>query len=141
MRRLVTGTDGDGRSCVVQDDVVVLADAPPPGGVAYGLLHTSAELPPPLSAPGPAKKLDLGVQRGLGWMVVRWDPGFEWPPHHTDSIDFDIVLDGSIELVLDDGAHPLGPGDAVLVTGTDHAWRSGPEGCTMAIVAIGSPRD
>src|SRR5678815_3637315 len=141
MRRLITGTDGAGRSCVVGEDEVTFGAAPERGGVSYGLLYMSAELPPPLSPAGSAEHLDLGVARGLGWMIIRWEPGFEWPMHHTDTVDLDLVLEGSIELLLDDGAHRLGPGDSVLVTGVDHAWRSGPHGCTVAIVGIGVPRD
>jgi quercetin dioxygenase-like cupin family protein len=73
-------------------------------------------------------------------MIIRWEPNSEWPPHYTDTVDVDIVLEGSIELVLDDGAHRLEPGDSVVVHGVDHAWRVGEGGCTTCVVAIGAPR-
>jgi len=41
--------------------------------------------------------------------------------------------------VLDDGAHRLEPGDTVVVAGVDHAWRAGPDGCTMVNTMIGTP--
>jgi hypothetical protein len=43
--------------------------------------------------------------------------------HYTDSIDMDIVMSGSADLVLGDGVHHLCAADSVLVTGVDHAWR------------------
>jgi len=48
-----------------------------------------------------------------------------------------IVLSGSIELILDDGEHPLVAGDHVVVTGVDHAWRAGPDGCRISIISLG----
>ena len=60
--------------------------------------------------------------------------------HHTDTIDYDIVLAGSVELILDDGAHLLGPGDCVVITGVDHAWRAGPDGVILSVALIGSTR-
>ena len=74
-------------------------------------LYATDELPPVLQTAGTAHKLDMGVAAGLAWMIIRWDPGSEWPPHYTDTIDLDVVLEGTIELVLDDGAHRLEPGD------------------------------
>jgi mannose-6-phosphate isomerase-like protein (cupin superfamily) len=59
--------------------------------------------------------------------------------HHTDSVDFDAIIAGSMDLELDDGIHHLGPGDCVVMNGVDHGWSAGPEGCTALIVSIGSP--
>jgi uncharacterized cupin superfamily protein len=42
--------------------------------------------------------------------------------HHSDSVDFSIVLEGTVDLILDDGTHRLGPGDGVVMNGVDHAW-------------------
>jgi quercetin dioxygenase-like cupin family protein len=66
-------------------------------------------------------------------------PNVQMPLHHTDTLDFDIVLAGTVELVLGDGAHRLGPGDSVVVTAVDHSWSTGPEGCTLSIVTVGTP--
>jgi hypothetical protein len=68
------------------------------------------------------------------------EPNGEAPMHHTDTIDLDTVVSGSIELVLDDGAHAMGVGDCAVVTGVDHAWRAGPEGCVFAAAMIGGER-
>ena len=39
--------------------------------------------------------------------------------HHTDTIDLDTISSGSIELLLDDGAHSLERGDCVVVAGVE----------------------
>ena len=59
--------------------------------------------------------------------------------HHTDTLDFDLILDGSVELILDDGTHLLRAGDCVVMTGVDHGWRASSDGCTTAALALGTP--
>lgn len=48
------------------------------------------------------------------------DDGF----HQTKTVDYVVVLDGPVELVLDDKSVTLEPGDAVVQRGTRHAWRN-----------------
>jgi len=47
--------------------------------------------------------------------------------HRTETVDYGIVLEGEITLVLDGGETPLQAGDVVVQLGTSHAWanRSG----------------
>jgi quercetin dioxygenase-like cupin family protein len=59
--------------------------------------------------------------------------------HHTDTIDFDTVVEGSAVLILDDGRHVLEAGDVAVVTGVDHGWEAGPEGTVFAFVFLGTP--
>jgi mannose-6-phosphate isomerase-like protein (cupin superfamily) len=138
MRRIVTGIDSTGRSCIVSQEQLTFEHGEQ--GVFMEPIFNTDQSPPPPRPPGQAGELDLGVGTGLvRWMVVRWPANGEFPMHHTDTVDFDTVLEGSIEVVLDDGAHALQVGDCVVVTGVDHAWRSGPDGCTMSVLAIGTP--
>ncbi|WP_155054385.1 cupin domain-containing protein [Streptomyces blattellae] len=63
--------------------------------------------------------------------------------HRTDTVDYDIVLDGEIWLELDDGATThLRQGDIVVQCGTRHAWRNkGKRRATMCFVLVGgAPR-
>ncbi|WP_201840526.1 cupin domain-containing protein [Microvirga zambiensis] len=62
--------------------------------------------------------------------------------HTTDTIDYDVVLDGEIWLELDDGEEVhLERGDVVVQCGTRHAWRNrGNEIATMCFVLIGAER-
>ena len=47
--------------------------------------------------------------------------------HRTETIDYGIVIEGEITLIVDRGEAPLKPGDVVVQRGTNHAWanRSG----------------
>ena len=57
--------------------------------------------------------------------------------HRTESIDYGIVIEGEITLVLDDGEVPLKTGAVVIQRGTNHAWanRSG-RMCRMLFVLV-----
>jgi hypothetical protein len=62
--------------------------------------------------------------------------------HRTESIDYGIVIEGEITLVLDDGEAPLKPGSVVIQRGTNHAWanRSG-RMCRMLFVLVSGAYD
>ncbi|MCW5667534.1 MAG: cupin domain-containing protein [Piscinibacter sp.] len=57
--------------------------------------------------------------------------------HRTESIDYGIVIDGEMTLVLDAGEALLRPGSVVVQRGTNHAWanRSG-RPCRMLFVLV-----
>lgn len=138
MRTLITGVDADGKSCVVSEDELALDQLAP--GFAMGIPYATAASPPPARPIGTAPLIDQGIAAGIArWMVVELGPGSETPMHHTDTLDLQTVLSGGVELVLDDGAHPLEQGDLVVLTGVDHAWRAGSEGCLLTAVLIGTP--
>jgi uncharacterized cupin superfamily protein len=44
--------------------------------------------------------------------------------HRTETLDYVYVLDGPVELVLDDASVVIEPGDCVVQRGTNHAWRN-----------------
>ena len=62
--------------------------------------------------------------------------------HRSDTVDYDIVLDGEIWLELDDGVEKhLKQGDVVIQGGGRHAWRNRSTDHTlMAFVLIGARR-
>jgi len=57
--------------------------------------------------------------------------------HRTESIDYGIVLDGEITLIMDEGEVTVRAGDIVVQRGTNHGWanRSG-RSCRIAFVLI-----
>lgn len=57
--------------------------------------------------------------------------------HRTESVDYGIVLEGEITLVLDNAEVAVRAGDVVVQRGTNHAWsnRSG-KSCRVAFVLI-----
>jgi mannose-6-phosphate isomerase-like protein (cupin superfamily) len=57
--------------------------------------------------------------------------------HRTETIDYGIVLDGEIVLVMDEGETTVRAGDIVVQRGTNHGWanRSG-KNCRIAFILI-----
>ena len=57
--------------------------------------------------------------------------------HRTESIDYGVVIEGELTLVLDDSEVQLAPGSVVVQRGTNHAWanRSG-RPCRMLFVLV-----
>jgi len=57
--------------------------------------------------------------------------------HRTESVDYGIVIEGEMTLVLDDSEVPLKTGSVVVQRGTNHAWanRSG-KPCRMLFVLV-----
>ena len=57
--------------------------------------------------------------------------------HRTDSVDYAVVLQGEIDMLLDDSEVQLKEGDMVVQRGTNHAWSNrGTESCFIAFVLI-----
>lgn len=131
MRLIHAGLGAGGRSLVTRDEELDLAVA----RVQLFRVPPGACSPPP----GSAAALDLGVAPGaVSWLLRHLEPGYRYDMHHTDTIDLHVVLDGAAELVLDDGPHELRPGDAVAIAGVDHGWQVGPDGCTLAMLFVGT---
>jgi quercetin dioxygenase-like cupin family protein len=135
MRMIVTGVK-HGKSCVVKE-------------IDYGAQGSDFSVEPALAAmvnelpprpTGNSAFADLQVPPGkIVWQRVSFPPGGEFGFHVTDTIDCHTVVAGSMELLLDDGAHRLEVGDCAMVNGVDHGWRVGPEGCTSSLMLIGTP--
>jgi quercetin dioxygenase-like cupin family protein len=137
MRQLITGIDADGRSCVVVEHEV----RPRTDDQTHRMINFSTTTnPAPARPPGHGELRDLEVPVGTTrLMLLQWPPGIAFGMHHTDTIDIDTVLEGSVTFTLDDGPHLLEAGDVVVVTGVDHAWEAGPEGATISFVFLGTP--
>lgn len=57
--------------------------------------------------------------------------------HRTESIDYGVVLQGALTLVLDDSEVELAPGDVVVQRGTNHAWANRSAApCRMLFVLV-----
>jgi mannose-6-phosphate isomerase-like protein (cupin superfamily) len=57
--------------------------------------------------------------------------------HRTETIDYGIVLDGEIVLIMDEGETTVRQGDIVIQRGTNHAWANRSDRpCRVAFVLI-----
>ena len=134
MRQLVTGIDADGRSCIASEKVIEASDE-----IAVETPYETPSAPPPRPV-GNADSHDVALAPGaVRVLLVQWPAGFHVPMHHTDSVDVNTVVAGSIDLLLDDGPHTLHVGDTAVVTGVDHGWTAGPDGATTTGVLLGTP--
>jgi quercetin dioxygenase-like cupin family protein len=145
MRRLVTGIDEGGRSCVVEESELVTTAAPG-HGVSVAHVYATSESPLPPRPPGSGERIDVQLEPGLlRWNVVDHEPHqvIEGPVtsstmHHKDTLDLVFVEDGTAELVLQDGVHDLVAGDFVVMPGIDHAWNAGANGCRLVVLTVGT---
>ena len=97
---------------------------PPIGGFRFGLFtvppHTVAGDQDPSSVEDAIADTEAKLPGLLRYMDPS-DPGM----HATDTIDFEVVLEGTVVLELDDGAEvTLNPGDTVVQNGTRHRWKN-----------------
>jgi hypothetical protein len=147
MRKLLTGVDEAGSSCLVEvTDVVPVPPAEGGHGVNVSPVHLTSESPPLSGIPPRGPNVDVRLPPGIArWIVVEHPP---YDPdglpstanelHHTDTFEMVFVHAGAGELLLDDGAHPVSTGDLIVMPGNDHAMRGGPEGLTLVVVSIGT---
>ena len=158
IRRVVTGHDADGRSVVVYNDVheyrrrvqiwttegspadnsgeVVDAaqretrlEAPPQGSMFW-----LVELPPVQElAPGAAAESAERLAKEGAVTHQDGRPGM----HTTRTIDYMVVLDGEVTLLLDEGEVTLHKYDTVVQRGTAHHWENrGTEPARLAFILL-----
>jgi mannose-6-phosphate isomerase-like protein (cupin superfamily) len=57
--------------------------------------------------------------------------------HRTRSVDYALILEGEIDMLLDDSEIHMKAGDVLVQQGTNHAWvNRGTETCRIAFVLI-----
>jgi mannose-6-phosphate isomerase-like protein (cupin superfamily) len=167
VRRVVTGHDTAGRSVVLFDSAAPnvrgraqgnastllwvteetpadvsgrtdraareIAVPPPRGGTIFRL----AEFPPSTGGEDLLDHATVLRDFGIGDDVMPGHAPRHPLIHRTRSIDYVIVLEGEIHLLLDDREVRLSAGDVVVQQGTNHAWiNRGPARCRLAMVFI-----
>ena len=79
------------------------------------------------------------VQNGFAFRILDLPPGYDSVMHRTVSVNFNVVLQGQLELTLNSGEKRLlGPGDSAIQRGVDHSWKnaSSTEWARMAAAVI-----
>lgn len=166
VRRIVTGHRADGRSTVLSDAPAPNVKQRAAGNGST-LLWVTDESPADVSRTGDRAAREIGVpppRRGSIFRVAEFPPGVggevrdnetvlrdfgigsdvkrghapRHPAiHRTRSLDYVVVLEGEITLLLDDGEVLLKQGDVVVQQGTNHAWiNRGAATCRLAMVFI-----
>ncbi|HEY7807511.1 MAG TPA: cupin domain-containing protein [Croceibacterium sp.] len=131
-RRLVTGHTPDGRSVVVAEGPVPHTRSLPGAKFHEVWSVDSAPAVLGLSPAGEPTSESPRIARGSGTgnliRVIEFAPASEGgrrsPMHRTRTLDYGIVLEGEIVLILSDSEVLLRAGDVVIQRATDHAWEN-----------------
>jgi mannose-6-phosphate isomerase-like protein (cupin superfamily) len=164
-RRIVTGHDADGKTVALFDGAVD-AHQRSPGGNAITMLWVTQESPADVSGSADRASIKVGVPPpadGSIFRIVDFPPttpgtghvdhhqillgmgidpatqGYMRHPntHRTCSIDYAIVLDGEIDMLMDDSEVHVKAGDVLVQQGTNHAWvNNGTQPCRIAFILI-----
>jgi quercetin dioxygenase-like cupin family protein len=165
VRRVVTGHDRDGKAIVLADGAapnVRLRSS----GIVSTLAWVADETPVDISGAADRADRELGVAPPAMGSILRivdfppvagapevdhatitremglaTHPGTALPrhafTHRTRSIDYAIVLEGEIDMLLDDAEVHLAAGDILIQQGTNHAWvNNSTATCRIAFVLI-----
>ena len=164
LRRIVTGHDGNGRSCVTIDgpagrqqgnlyeiwnqggSVVDSRDENDRGAEKQNLSPAANGhnfrwfVVPPSDDSISLEDLEHFVAQAfdaLGAAHERPDTSRHPLMHKTKTIDYIIVLSGHVTLLLDDDERDLRPFDVVVQRGTNHAWiNKGTEPALLCAILI-----
>src|SRR5271168_1791154 len=167
IRRIVTGVDAHGNAAVVHDGPALRTVSRPAMSVESALLWVTDETPVDLSKRGDPAEREIGVAPPAGGSILRVvdflpDPnrkldnagflaemglahgaGSAAPAarhafmHRTRSVDYAIVLQGEIDMLLDEGEVHVKAGEILIQRGTNHAWvNRGDKPCRIVFVLI-----
>jgi quercetin dioxygenase-like cupin family protein len=104
-----------------------------PNGAGFGLGYTTEQYPVDFNNDKDLSSYKSYLQSPPGLVVpggtvlrfVDCPPNSVSPMHRTVSLDYGVVLEGEIELLLDSGeTRAMKRGDVAIQRGTNHAWRN-----------------
>jgi quercetin dioxygenase-like cupin family protein len=135
-RRIVTGLNAEGKSSVVIDGPIARHGAAPAN------LVWQSRLPADNSGAADAAvpfEIETVHYDGSNFLLIEFPPGTEAHLHVTDTLDYFVMLAGTVTLELEEGAAALAPGDFVVNRGVMHGWRNdGPETAVLASITVPS---
>ncbi len=164
-RRIVTGHDTQGKAVALYDSPKASIQRTP-GGNASTLLWVTGEAPVDMSASADRAETKVGVPppaNGTIFRIVDFPPaqagghavdhhkmlqdmgidpatqgyGRHAFTHRTRSIDYALVLEGEIDMLMDDTEVHVKAGDVLVQQGTNHAWvNNGTKPCRIAFILI-----
>jgi len=169
IRRVVTTVDENGKAVVLFDGANPHKVVRPNRSVTSRLVWTTDQTPADISGPADRAAVNIGIgppPRGSVFRILdipptppeidNLDKDFlhkqigdhapkkGLPPRHplmhrTLTIDYAIIMQGEVDMLLDDTEVHLKAGDVVVQQGTNHAWvNRGTEPCRIAFILIDS---
>ena len=127
VRRVVTGHDTAHVAKVLVDAPAKNEKYPDPGVISTLIWSTDATPAPIVVGEQPE---DMGDRKlgtapppcGSRFAVIDFPPGNPIVCHRTETLDYVIVLEGEIEMDMDDSTVRLKAGDILVQRGTNHGW-------------------
>jgi quercetin dioxygenase-like cupin family protein len=127
IRRVVTGHDANRVAKVLLDAPATNAKRPG-SGLASTLIWSTDSAPARIPVGEDIE--DLGARilgsapppKGSRFAVIDFLPGNAAHMHRTETVDYVIVIEGEIEMDMDDSTVKLKQGDVMVQRGTNHAW-------------------
>jgi naringenin degradation protein FdeH len=160
VRRVVTG-HRDGRAVVIYDGAAPNQKLRQASGLVSTLLWVTDESPADISGTDDRSQREIGVPpppNGTIFRVVDFPPeegtrsrdailremgvaehgsARHHGMHRTRSVDYAVVLEGEIDMLLDDSEVHLKAGDVLVQQGTNHAWvNRSRRPCRIAFVLV-----
>lgn len=139
VQRVVTGHNAHGRAVFRSEDFSPTRMIPS-GDASFLTIWSTETVPADNNDERDGRDLPTGLtlERGSVIRITDMLPGRESPMHRTNSIDYGIVLEGEIELELEDGAKTtIRQGGIIIQRGTNHLWRNTTDkACRIAFILI-----
>jgi quercetin dioxygenase-like cupin family protein len=142
IRRVVTGHDKANVAKVLTDGPATNAKYPQAGTVSTMIWCTDGA---PAAIPIGETAEDMGARilgtappaKGSRFAIIDFPPGNAPHMHRTETIDYVIVLEGEIDMDMDQSTVKLKAGDVMVQRGTNHAWANrGSKRARVAFVLI-----
>ncbi|KAM5468779.1 hypothetical protein MauCBS54593_004774 [Microsporum audouinii] len=135
VRRIVTGHNAQGEAIFDSDAQLAPYNPATPGpdpakegDMGFTTVYRTTSAPADCTNPWVDihnKTVDLADKTGTTLRVVDFAPGVPGLMHRTVSLDFAIILNGEIELELDNGVTKMvKQHDIVVQRGTIHSWNN-----------------
>jgi quercetin dioxygenase-like cupin family protein len=127
VRRVVTGHDENSTAKVIIDGAATNEKYPDVGMISTLMWCTDA-MPADIGVGSTIE--DVGNRmlgsappvNGTRFAILDFPPGNTAVTHRTETLDYVIVLEGEIEMDLDDSTVKLSAGDVLIQRGTNHTW-------------------
>jgi len=142
IRRVVTGHDNKNIAKVIMDGEAINHKGGASGAQSTLIWITEGA---PAEMPVGEQVEDLGARvlgtpppaNGTRFAVITFPPGNPGRMHRTETIDYVIVMQGELDMDMDDSTVKLKAGDVMVQRGTNHAWvNRGKEVARAAFVLI-----
>jgi len=127
IRRVITGHDGKNVAKVIREGAAANTKTPREG-VASTLMWCTDAMPADIAAGENAEDMGARIlgtappENGSRFIVMEFAPGIASEMHRTETIDYIVMLEGEIDMDMDDSTVKLRAGDIMVQRGTNHAW-------------------